>query len=318
MKLVILDGYMATREDLDWNALSNFAQVEIFDRTPPEKIIERSIDADAVFTNKVPFFKEQIVQLPNLKYIGVLATGYNNVDLQLARERGITVTNIPAYGTSSVAQEVFAHILNISNRIELHSNSVHTGDWCKSPDVCYCLTQQTELANLTLGIIGFGAIGKKVSQIAEAFDMRVLAYSPSKKVGDTYGKTRIADIDEIFAQSDIISLNCPLTSATEKIINSENIAKCKRGVWIINTGRGGLIDELALAQALKNGSVGYAGVDVLSVEPPVAENPLLSCDNCFITPHNAWTTQSARKRLIDIAINNFKAWINGSAINVVN
>ncbi len=318
MKLVILDGYMATREDLNWNSLSNFTQVEVFDRTPPEKIIERSIDADAVFTNKVPFFKEQIDQLPKLKYIGVLATGYNNVDLQLTRERGIVVSNIPAYGTNSVTQEVFAHILNISNRVELHSNSVHVGDWCKSPDICYCLTPQTELANRTLGIIGFGAIGQKVAQIAEAFDMQVLAYSPSKKKGDVYGKTRIASIDEIFAQSDIISLNCPLTSATEKIINSENIAKCKHGVWIINTGRGGLIDEQALATALKNGSVGYAGVDVLSVEPPVAENPLLSCSNCFITPHNAWTTQSARKRLIDTAINNFKVWVEGSPINVVN
>ena len=318
MKLVILDGYMATREDLNWNALSDFAQVEIFDRTPPEKIIERSIDADAVFTNKVPFFKEQIQQLPKLKYIGVLATGYNNVDLQFARERGIVVTNIPAYGTNSVAQEVFAHILNISNRVELHSNSVHAGHWCKSSDICYCLTQQTELANLTLGIIGFGAIGQKVAQIAEAFDMRVLAYSPSKKIGDLYGKTRIASIDEIFAESDIISLNCPLTSATDKIINAQNIAKCKHGVWIINTGRGGLIDEHALAEALKSGSVAYAGVDVLSVEPPVVENPLLSCSNCFITPHNAWTTQSARKRLIDTAINNFKSWLSNSPINVVN
>ena len=309
--IVILDGYTTVQNDLSWNIFNQVANVVAYDRTPPEKIIERAKDADAVFTNKVPMFRPQIENLPKLKYIGVLATGYNNVDLQCAKERGIVATNIASYGTQSVAQAVFAHILNIANRTALHAESVHNGDWCKSADICYCLTSQTELENLTLGIIGFGAIGRKVAEIANGFGMKTIAFSPSRKANETIGKTQIKTIDEIFAQSDIISLNCPLNEKTEKIINAQNITKCKRGAWLINTGRGGLIDEFALADALKSGQIAYAGLDVLSVEPPTKENPLLQIENCFITPHNAWTSASARQRLINICFENFTSWLNG-------
>ena len=223
----------------------------------------------------------------------------------------IVVTNIASYGTPSVAQAVFAHILNISNQTALHAKSVRNGDWCKSADICYCLSSQTELANRTLGIIGFGAIGRKVAEIANGFDMKTIAFSPSRKSGEIIGKTQIKSIDEIFEQSDIISLNCPLNAQTEKIINSANIAKCKQGAWIINTGRGGLIDEYALADALKSDKIAFAGLDVLSTEPPTEDNPLLKLENCFITPHNAWTSSSARQRLINICFNNFKSWLDG-------
>ncbi len=309
--IAILDGYTTVQTDLSWNIFESVANVFAYDRTSPEKIIERAKDADAIFTNKVPMFRKQIENLPKLKYIGVLATGYNNVDLQCAKERGIVVTNIASYGTPSVAQAVFAHILNISNQTALHAKSVRNGDWCKSADICYCLSSQTELANRTLGIIGFGAIGRKVAEIANGFDMKTIAFSPSRKSGEIIGKTQIKSIDEIFEQSDIISLNCPLNAQTEKIINSANIAKCKQGAWIINTGRGGLIDEYALADALKSGKIAYAGLDVLSTEPPTEDNPLLKLENCFITPHNAWTSSSARQRLINICFNNFKSWLDG-------
>jgi len=316
-KITVLDGFMATRDDLNWDALNAFGQVQAYPRTSPQDIVKRAFDADIVLSNKVPMFEEQLCQLPNLKYIGVLATGYNNVDLNAAKSRSITVTNIPSYGTDSVAQTVFAHILNIANKIEEHSIAVHVGAWTKSVDICFCLSALTELSGRTLGIIGYGAIGRKVAKIAKAFDMNILAYAPSKGTSGSDGIAEFASIDDIFKRSHIISLNCPLNSDTNKIINSRNIDKCMDGVWIINTGRGGLIDEPALADALKSGKVGAAGVDVLSQEPPPADNPLLSAPNCHISPHNAWTTKEARARLISIASNNIKKWIEGSPINVL-
>ena len=316
-KLVILDGYTSVQDDLDWNSFNDIADVVAYDRTPAEKIIERSVDADAVFTNKVPFFAEQLNALPNLKYIGILATGYNNVDIALANKLGITVCNIPAYGTDSVAQAVFAHILNIANRTDLHAQSVRNGRWCSSPDIAYCLTPQTQLNTKTIGIFGFGAIGRKVAKIACGFGMNVIAYSPSRTIGEKNDCAKMVSAEEIFSKSDIISLNCPLNDKTKEIINSRTLKLIKHGAWVINTGRGQLINENDLAIALKSGQIAFAGLDVLSTEPPTNDNPLLNLDNCFITPHNAWTTQTARKRLIKICFDNFNAWLKGNPINKI-
>ena len=316
-KIVILDGYTTIRDDLNWQVFEELGNVDVYERTPPELVIERAKDAEVILTNKVFLGKEQLQNLPKLKYVGILATGYNNIDLDTARNLGIVVTNIPNYGTDSVAQCIFAHILNISNAIETHSQAVKNGAWTKSPDICFCLTKQVELANLTLGLIGYGAIGKKTAQIAKAFSMNVIAHTPRLELGKTDQFATYTSLDDIFAKSDIIAMCCPLNAQTDKIINAQSIAKMKDGAWIINTGRGGLIDEPALADALKSGKIGAIGVDVLSVEPPSADNPLISAPNSNISPHNAWTTTQARQRLIDIAFNNLKSWINGNQINVV-
>lgn len=314
-KIAILDGYTSTMGEFNWDALKTLGEVEAYDRTPKDKIIERASGAVAVLTNKVPMFKEQIDALPDLKYIGVLATGYNNVDLQCAKSRGIAVTNIAGYSTDSVAQEVFAHILNISNMVEEHAESVRAGDWAKSPDICYCIRPITEIAGKTLGIIGYGTIGKKVAKIGIAFGMKVAAYSPSKPAGTCDGPVEFKTLDELFCISDVISLNCVLNDSTKEIINASNISKMKNGAWIINTGRGGLINERDLADALNSGKIGAAGLDVLSTEPPSADNPLISSKNSHITPHIAWTTREARQRLIQIAFENLKSWAEGGNKN---
>jgi len=317
-KIAILDGYTAVRDDLDWSALKSLGEVSAFDRTPPELVLERSRGAQIILTNKVVLGRSHFEQLPELKYIGILATGCNNIDLAAAREFGIDVSNIPRYGTDSVAQEIFAHILNIANAVETHSEAVRGGAWTASPDICFCLTRQTELAGKTLGLVGYGAIGKKTAQIASAFSMKVLAHTPRLEIGGSDGTALYAPLDEIFSKSDIVALCCPLTPETANIINAENIRKMKDGAWIVNTGRGGLVDERALAEALKSGKIGAAGVDVLSAEPPKADNPLLSAPNCHITPHNAWTTREARARLVKIACENVASWLEGSGKNIVN
>lgn len=316
-KIVILDGYTSTMGELDWRSFEPYGEVVAYDRTRNDKIIERAKGARVVLTNKVPMFKEQIDALENLEYIGVLATGYNNVDIAYAKSRNIVVTNIAGYGTDSVAQSVFAHILNISNRVEEHSQSVMRGDWSVCKDICYCLSPLVEIAGKTLGIVGYGVIGRKVAQIARAFSMRVVAFSPSRKVGSSDGVAEFKSLDEFFALSDIISLNCLLNDRTKEIINSANIAKMKNGTWIINTGRGGLVNERDLADALRSGKIGAAGLDVLSTEPPPPDNPLIGAPNCHITPHNAWTTCEARARLIKIAAANLAAWIDGKPQNVI-
>ena len=300
-KIVILDGYTTVRDDLNWDVFKQLGEVIAYDRTPPELVIERAKNADIILTNKVILGRKQFENLPKLKYVGILATGVNNIDLESAKEFQIKVNNVPEYGTDSVAQCIFAHILNISNAVQTHSQAVKDGAWTRSPDICFCLTKQTELANKTLGLIGYGAIGKKTAQIANAFSMNVLAYTPRLEVGKTDQFANYVSLDDLFEKSDIIALCCPLNLETEKIINQQNITKMKNGAWIINTGRGGLIDEQALADALKSEKIAFAGVDVLSAEPPPADNPLLSASNCYITPHNAWTTKEARQRLIDIA-----------------
>lgn len=317
MKIVILDAYTSSLDDLNWDAFKTLGELTVYDRTPKDKIIERAKDADAVLTNKVPMFKDQLDRLPNLKYLGILATGYNNVDLEEAKRRGIPVTNIPAYGTDSVAQAVFAHILNIANMTEAHSIEVRKGAWTKSPDMAMTLGRLTELAGMKLGVIGYGAIGRRVAEIGKAFGMEVSAFSPSRTPGTSENGVSFKTRDEIFSTSDVISLNAPLNSDTRGMVNADTIKMMKDGVWIINTGRGPLIDDAALADALNSGKVGAAGLDVLSKEPPPADNPLLSAKNCHLTPHNAWMTHAARKRLIGIAFGNLKSWMDGHVQNDV-
>lgn len=315
MKIAILDGYTSTMGEFDWKGIEAFGEVAAYDRTPEDKIIERARGAEAVLTNKVPMFEEQICALPELRYIGVLATGYNNVDLRCAKSRGIAVTNIAEYGTDSVAQAVFAHILNIANKTEEHSQSARSGDWSKCADICYCLAPLTEIAGKTIGIVGYGAIGRRVAQIAKAFGMEVVAYSPSRPAGTSDAAARFTTLDDLLSSSDIISLNCALNDSTKEMVNAESIAKMKDGAWIVNTGRGGLVNERDLAAALNSGKIGAAGVDVLSSEPPPPDNPLISAKNCHITPHIAWTTREARKRLIQIAAENLKSWLEGGSKN---
>ena len=315
MEIVILDGYTLNPGDLSWEGVKNLGNCTFYDRTPPEQTVKRAKNADAVFTNKVILNKEVIEQLPKLKYIGVLATGYNVVDIEAAKAAGITVTNIPAYSTASVAQMVFSHILNFAQNVAIHAQSVSNGDWAKSIDFSYWKTPQMELAGKTLGIIGFGQIGQAVANIALAFGMKVIFNNRSKK--DTSPNVRQVELDTLLAESDFISINCPLTNDNEGFINKDTIEKMKPEVFLVNTGRGPLINEQDLADALNKGRIAGAGLDVLSTEPPAEDNPLPKAKNCFITPHIAWATFEARTRLIQIATENLKAYSDGNPQNVV-
>ena len=310
MKIVVLDGYAHNPGDLSWDEMRALGDVEIYDRTKESEIVSRAFHADAILTNKCPLKEETITRLPRLKYIGVLATGYNVVDTAFAKKAGIVVTNIPAYSTKSVSQHVFALILEIASNVAKHSESVKAGRWQTNPDFCYWLTPLTELAGKTLGIIGHGAIGREVEKIARAFDMNVLSYSPSRCKKEA--------LLEIYEKSDVISLNCPLTKENAGMISKETISLMKTGVWIINTARGGLVNEEDTADALKNGKIGAYAADVVSVEPISADNPLLSAPNCILTPHIAWAPKEARRRLMDIAVKNLQGFMNGTIINQVN
>jgi glycerate dehydrogenase len=316
MKIVVLDGYALNPGDLSWKGFQELGECNIYDRTSPELIIERTRGAAIAITNKVVFNEEIIGQLPQLKYIGVLATGFNVVDTVAARNAGIVVTNIPAYSTVSVAQMVFAHILNFTQHVGVHAQSISTGEWSASADFAYWKTPQVELAGKTLGIIGFGQIGQEVAKIALAFGMRVIFTNRSKK------KTEIeavqVDLDSLLQESDFVSINCPLTPENMGFINKETIGKMKPTAFLINTGRGPLVNENDLAEALNLGAIAGAGLDVLSVEPPSSENPLPNAKNCFITPHIAWATFEARTRLMQIATANLKAFLEGTSVNVVN
>ena len=316
MKIVILDGHTLNPGDLSWDEIRKLGECTVYDRTQPEKILERASKAAAIFTNKVVIGRDIIKQLPDLKFIGVLATGYNVVDLQAAAEADILVANIPAYSTASVAQMVFSHILNIAQNVSKHAKSVKDGDWTNSIDFTYHLTPQTELAGKTLGIIGFGQIGQAVARVGLAFGMKILFQNRSKK--ETNADFRQVDLDTLLAESDFISLNCPLTDENAGFINKTTIGKMKKSAILINTGRGALINEKDLADALNSGRIAGAGLDVLSTEPPKAENPLLAAKNCYITPHIAWATKEARQRLMQIAAQNLKAFINGTPQNIVN
>lgn len=316
MKIVILDGYSVNPGDLSWEGLRNLGEVEVYERTSPDEVVARAEKAEIVLTNKVVLDKPTIDRLPLLRYIGVLATGYNVVDLEETRRRGITVTNIPAYSTDSVAQMTFAHILNITNRVGYYAEENTRGRWSNNADFCYWDSPLHELAGKTLGIVGLGNIGKRVARIAGDFGMDVFALTSKEPAALPYGVQKTT-LEGLLAISDILSLHCPLTESTRHLIREETISKMKRGAIIINTGRGPLVDEHDVAEALRSGQLAGYGADVLSTEPPAHDNPLLSAPNAYITPHIAWATVDARKRLIAITTENIKAYLSGTPQNVV-
>lgn len=316
MNIVILDGYTANPGDLTWKPLEVIGTLTVYDRTRSEDTILRAKDAEIVLTNKVCLRRQEIERLPKLKYIGVLATGYNVVDVEAARERGIIVTNVPAYSTESVAQMVFAHLLTVTNRTEHYAIQNRNGKWTSCPDFAYWDTPLTELANKTFGIVGLGNIGKRVATIAQAFGMKVLAYT-SKRAEELPSGISKRTLAELLAESDVVSLHCPLTPDTRHLINRETIGRMKPSAILINTGRGSLVNEQDVAEALKAGRLRAYCADVLSEEPPRADNPLLQCENAFITPHIAWATEEARTCLIAVAIDNVKAFVERMPKNVV-
>lgn len=319
MKIIILDAYAENPGDLSWDWIKDFTdEYEIYDITPPDKVVERSLDADILVTNKTVINKDIIDKLPKLKYISTLATGYNVIDTEYARKKGITVSNIPAYSTDGVAQLVFAFILELTNHVALHNSSVKDGDWCKSEHFCYWKTPITEIANKTLGIVGFGKIGSAVAQIANAFKMKVIAYSPNTRSYDGFGNVEFVSLDEVIRSSDVISLHCPLTKDTENLVNYDFLSKMKSSALLINTSRGPVINEADLKRALDEGVIAGAGVDVLSSEPAKEDNPLLSCEKCLITPHIAWASFEARSRLMNIFKSNIEGFISNKPVNVVN
>ena len=339
MKIVILDGYSAigrsseghhaclngrvvtdedevNPSDLSWDELKTMGEVTVYDRTCPIETVARAAEADIVLTNKVVIGKEEMAQLPHLKYIGVLATGYNVVDIEAAHERGITVTNVPAYSTESVAQMVFAHLLTVTNRTEHYAIANREGRWTNNKDFCYWDFPHMELSGKTFGIVGLGNIGMRVATIANAFGMQVCAYT-SKSQDQLPSFIEKKSQEALFSESDVISLHCPLTPDTHLLINSETLQKMKPSVILINTGRGPLVDDQAVAEALAEGRLAAFCADVLTEEPPKANNPLLYQPNAFITPHIAWASMEARARLLQVAINNVRSFLNGHPLNVV-
>lgn len=317
MKIVVLDGYALNPGDLSWEVYQQFGTVTVYDRTPDDMIPGRIGDAEIILINKTPITGDVLDACPNLKLICVQATGYNVVDCAAAKKRGIPVCNVPAYGTDAVAQFTFALLLELCHTVGLHNHSVHQGDWCRNSDFCYWLKPQMELVGKTLGIIGFGRIGRAVGAIAKAFGMNVLAYNRSQcPEGAAIGE--YTDLDTLLKNADIVSLHCPLTEATASIVNSENLSKMKDGAFLINTARGQLVDEAALAEALRCGKLRGAAVDVISKEPMDAENPLLHAPNCIITPHMAWAPVESRQRIIDCTERNIRQFLNGTPVNVVN
>ena len=316
MKIIVLDGYGLNPGDLNWDGFEALGELTVYDRTLPSELMERAAGAEVLITNKTLITAENMVDLPELKYIGVLATGYNVVDIDAAKARGIVVTNIPAYSTASVAQMVFAHILNITQRVGYYADENKQGRWTKNADFCYWDTQLVELQGKKMGIVGLGNIGQATARIAQAFGMEVCVYSSKPQFVLPSGIKKM-DLDELFAECDVISLHCPLTPDTKEMVNADRLSKMKSNAILINTGRGPLINEQDLANALNEGRIAAAGLDVLSVEPSVEGNPLLTARNCFITPHIAWATLEARTRLMEIAVQNLKSYLNGQIINNV-
>ena len=316
MNLVILDGYSVVQNDLNWQSVSRLpdVSVQVYDRTSPADVVERSREADAVLTNKVVLSREVISQLPRLRYIGVLATGYNVIDIEAAHERGIVVTNIPAYSTPSVAQLTFAHLLNVTNSVAHYAEENRKGAWTQSPDFVWMDTPLTELQGKTFAIRGLGNIGREVARIALAFGMRVVAVSRQSQMPEGVEKM---GWDEALREADVLSLHCPLTAETQHLMNAQTLSLMKPTAILINTGRGPLVDESAVAQALSDGRLRAYCADVLSVEPARADNPLLKAPRCYLTPHIAWASREARLRLIDIATRNLASFLNGTPINVI-
>jgi len=315
VKIVILDAYTVNPGDLTWHPLEEMADLVIYDRTQPEQVVERCKGAEIVLTNKVILDAEVLNHLPHLTYIGVLATGYNVVDLEVASRQSITVTNIPAYSTNSVAQMVWAHILNITNRVGHYAEENKNGRWTRSKDFCYYDYTHSELAGKTIGIVGLGNTGMATARIAQAFGMNVIAYTSKDKLPEEMKKVTL---DELFKSSDIVSLHCPLTNETKELVNKERLDMMKPSAILINTSRGPVVNETDVAAALNEGKIAAFGADVVSVEPAKKGNPLLSAKNCFLTPHIAWATKEARQRLIDICIANIKAFLDDKPQNVVN
>ena len=316
MNIVILDGYTANPGDLSWGSLKEMGEVTVYERTRREEIAGRAADADIVLTNKVVMDREMMALLPRLKYIGVLATGYNVVDIEAAREKDIIVTNVPAYSTESVAQTVFAHLLTVTNRTEHYAEQNRQGRWAENRDFCYWDTELTELAGKTMGIVGLGHIGRRVAEIALAFGMQVKAMT-SKKAEELPAGIQKAELQSLLASADVVSLHCPLTESTKHLIHRETLRLMKPSAILINTGRGPLVDDEALAEALNEGRLRAYCADVVTEEPPKADHPLLHAPNAFITPHIAWATVEARKRLLQTAIGNVEAFVNGHPVNVV-
>ena len=319
MKLTILDGYTENPGDLSWDWLKELVdEYTVYDRTDDEDIFERSKDADILVTNKTVITGEMLQRLTNLKFISTLSTGYNVIDIDKARELGISVSNIPAYSTDAVAQLVFALLLELTNHVAIHDQSVKDGEWTSCEHFCYTKTPLCELSGKTFGIIGFGKIGSAVAKIALAFGMKVKAYSPNTRTFDGYGTVEFTDLEDVIRSSDVISLHCPLTDKTNGLVYMEFLQKMKKSAFIINTSRGPVINEADLRKALDEGIIAGAGVDVLSTEPPKADNPLISCDKCVITPHIAWASFEARTRLMGIFKENVEAFLKGNPVNVVN
>lgn len=316
-RIVVLDGYTLNPGDLSWAGLRRLGECSIFERTPPSQIISRAGDAEIVLTNKTPLDRAAIFALPNLQYIGVLATGFNVVDTKAARERQIPVTNVPAYGTQSVAQMTFAHILELTQQVGHHAASVRQGVWSQCPDFCYWEHPLFELAGATIGIVGYGRIGTEVARLAQAFGMKIMAVRRSGTVGEEDGVV-FCSLKQVLRQSDVVTLHCPLTTKTHHLVNAEKLRLMKKTAYLVNTARGALVDETALATALNEGRLAGAGLDVLETEPPRNGSPLCAARNCYITPHIAWATWAARERLLQTAVKNVESFMNGFPVNVVN
>lgn len=317
MKIVNLDGYTTNPGDQSWEWLRKYGEYTIYDRTAQNEVVERAKDADALIINKTVITADMMDQMPKLKYIGLQSTGYNVVDCAYAKKKGIVVSNIPAYSTNAVAQLVFAFILQITNQVTLHSDAVHGGEWCACPDFCFWKAPLTELDGKTIGILGFGSIGQRVAKIADAFGMQVIAHTPHPKDKE-FPDVRFTDLETLLKESDIVTCHCPLTQQTEGIINKDALSLMKKSAILINTSRGPVVDDMALADALNNRQIRAAGLDVLRVEPPTEDNPLLTAKNCYITPHIAWAGYETRVRLLSILEDNLKAFVSGNPQNVVN
>ena len=319
MKIVVLDAFTGNPGDLSWSKFEALGDLTLYERTSPAELLERCAGAEIVLTNKVKILKDDIDSLPELKYIGVLATGTNIVDLEHARSKGIDVTNVPGYSTQAVAQHVLAMILHFSSMVADHNDAVHKDEWVNSEDFCFTLGTLRELSGKTLGVVGLGSIGRKIAEIANAFGMKVCAaHQSSMNRLELPYEVEWLPVDEVFEKADYITLNCPLTPKTDKLVNAERLKSMKNSAYIVNTGRGPLIDEQALADALNNGVIAGAGLDVLSTEPPSPDNPLLKAKNCVITPHIAWASIEAREKLHGIAAENIISYQNGSTVNLVN
>ena len=316
MKIVVLDGYATNPGDLSWDGLAEFGELAVYDRTPAELTVERAAGAEVLITNKVFIGAAEMAALPDLAYIGIQATGVNVVDLDAARRHRIAVANVPAYSTASVAQHVFALLLELARGVGRHNQRVRQGAWTNCPDFAFQDTPQIELADKVFGVVGFGDIGQATAKIAAAFGMRILVHTRTPDP-QAFPDIDYVELDQLLTEADVISLSCPLTSETERLINAERLAGMKASAYLINTGRGLLVDETALADALRDGEIAGAGLDVLSQEPPPSDNPLLDAPNCFITPHLAWATRAARQRLIDELVANLKAFLAGESRNRV-